>query len=119
LDGEPLAGAVIRLWPKADLNLGVYGGKTDAHGRIELKLIDGKLVKPGKYVVLVAKQAPPQNSGASPVEEEQISILSGPEAFRNSLPALYSDKERSPLVVDIKPGLNELTELKLFRRPTG
>src|SRR6516162_7934970 len=94
LDGQPLADAVIRLWPKDDLNLGVYGGKTDATGTIELRLQGGKLVKPGKYVVLVAKQVPRKQTARHPTEEEQITILSGPDGFRNFLPALYSDKER-------------------------
>ena len=82
-----------------------------------MKLIDGKEVKPGRYLVLVAKQAPRKQAARHPTEEEQITILSGPEGFRNSLPALYSDKARCPFVFDIKSGPNELPPLKLSRRP--
>jgi hypothetical protein len=114
-DGQPLADAVIRLWPKEDLTLGVYGGKTDAEGKMELAYPGGKLVKPGKYVVLVAKQPPHDQTSAGSREKEQITILSGHEAFRNVLPAIYSDKTRSPLVVDIKPGHNDLSRLELTR----
>lgn len=50
-------------------------------------------------------------------EEEQVNILSGPEGFRNLLPAIYSDKARSPFTVTIRPGPNELPPMELKSRP--
>ena len=117
LDGQPLAGAVIRLWPKDDLRLGVYGGRTDEMGRIELMPRDGQGVKPGKYLVLVAKADPRKGAGLDPRTEEQRQILGGPEGFRNLLPERYSDKARCPFLVEIKEGANELPPLELTSRP--
>jgi hypothetical protein len=71
-------------------------------------------VKPGKYVVLVAKEAPRAKKGGEPKElADQITILSGPEGFRNLLPERYSDKAQSPFVVDIRNGNNDLGPLPL------
>jgi len=118
LDGQPLADAVVRLWPKDDLSLGVYGGKTNAEGKIEFNLADGKRIKPGWYVLLFAKEAPRRKAGStSREEEEQLNILSGPEGFRNMLPATYSDKSRSPFLVEIRSGANELPPANLTSRP--
>jgi hypothetical protein len=118
LDGRPLDGAVVQLWPRDDLKLGVYGGKTDADGKIVFHLAEGQRIKPGRYVLLIAKRAPrPTARASSPREEEQVNILSGPEGFRNLLPAIYSDKARSPFTVEIRPGPNELPPMELKSRP--
>src|SRR4051794_6950977 len=91
LDGKPLPHTDVNFWPKDDPTLGTYGTRTGAAGRFELfrDPRPGAYIKPGRYVALVAKVT------AAPAEVEAAAVSSN---VRNSLPPIYDDKEKSPLV---------------------
>jgi hypothetical protein len=110
LDGKPLAGAVVQLWPQDDLTLGVYYGETltDADGRFRLKGRDGPEVKPGKYVLLVKLLVPKDGAAAADPRS----------GGQNLLPELYSDQKRTPHNnIDITPGHNDLPPFDLKSKP--
>ena len=111
LDGKPLAGAVVQLWPQDDLTLGVYYGEalTDADGRFRLKGRDGPEIKPGKYVLLVKVLVPKEGAAGN------ADPRSGGQ---NMLPELYSDQKRTPYNnIDITPGHNDLPAFDLKSKP--
>jgi hypothetical protein len=116
MDGKPLAGAIVQMWPQDDLTLDVYYGDgiTDADGRFKLKGRDGPSVKPGKYVLLVKLLASrgdaPQGGDAAKADPRG----GGP----NLLPEVYSDRERTPHNhIEIVPGANELPPFELKSKP--
>lgn len=108
LDGKPITDAGIQFWPKQDLNLGVYFGRTDPEGRYQLKSSNDEWVKPGKYVVIVAKEVNKQGKVPDLKEGDNMMLYAAPGMLRNVLPAVYADKDRSPFVVEVKPGDNDL-----------
>jgi hypothetical protein len=109
LDGKPLGHTDVTFWPKDDSALGTYATRSGTDGRFELfrDPRPGSYIKPGRYVALVAKVTP------APAEVEVAAVASN---LRNSLPPIYDDKQRSPLIVDIKAGDNDVP-LDLKSRP--
>src|SRR5438128_1862090 len=101
LDDQPLAGARIDLWPKADLNLDSSGTTTDDQGYFELpdKYVPRKL-KPGEYRLLVTKYPVPK--GLAPDKAPLPLPMEGLPGTRSLVPGIYADKERSPLGVEIQ-----------------
>jgi hypothetical protein len=119
IDGKPLADAGVQFWPKGDLTLGVYGGQTDPEGRFQLKSRESEWVKPGRYVVIIAKEVDKQ--GKVPVfkEGEDMMKYAAPGMLHNILPGVYKDRDRSPFTVEVAPGDNELGPFDLKSRPQG
>jgi hypothetical protein len=113
LDRKPLAGAHVQFWPKENLKLGSYGATTDENGQFEITPDPrfSKLVKPGKYVVLVAKYKQPK--GAKPNEAGPLPLAFGPNGAPNLLPGIYNDKYRTPLVAEVTVGDNDLPVFEL------
>jgi hypothetical protein len=103
LDGAPLAGAEVRLYPKTDVDLGSYLGTTDSNG---VAVIEGDrrfpdAIRPGAYIVVVRlPDAPP------------VGIPGTPQSPR-ALPAKYGDRTRTPLSVEIQQGVNAPVTLEL------
>jgi hypothetical protein len=103
LDGTPLAGAEVRLYPRTDLDLGSYLGTTDTNG---VAVIQGDnrfpdAIRPGAYGVVVRlPDSPP------------VGIPGAPQS-RRALPAKYGDRTRTPLSVEIQPGANAPPILEL------
>ena len=118
LDGEPLAGAEVRFWPKDEPDLGAATAVTRADGTFEV-LRDprpGAGLKPGRYVILVARYAggrpqPEKDAAVAPAQEGII-----PGTF-NQLPARYNDRDRCPFTVEVGKGHNDFP-LALERRPS-
>lgn len=115
LDGSPLAGAEIQLYPQSDLRLGVCYAKTRADGTFEM-IPDPRVsskVRAGTYVVLISKLVPREGAVIKP--DIAMPAEEGP-AFRNVVPPEFGDPKRSPLVVEVKPGPNELQAFELYSR---
>jgi hypothetical protein len=112
LDKKPLAGAGVWFWPKDDIELDVYNGKTNDEGHFELKSRTLPYVKPGTYVVRIAKDVKVKD-GKPPDETDDMMLLAKPGALKNILPAKYFDLAKPEFIVEVKPGLNELPAFKL------
>ena len=114
LDGEPLSGADILLIPQGT-TLGQGGaGRTDASGRFSLKSPDGKFegVVQGGYRVVINKLVTPD--GADFVPTPDMDPMTA--AYREILPAIYSDSVHTTLTAQIGPGTPPL-EFKLVSQP--
>jgi hypothetical protein len=117
LDGQPLAGAEVKIWPKDDPSLGAATAVTKADGSFVVfkDPRPGAGLKPGRYVILVAKfggarPAAPTDAAVAPAEE---GILPG--TF-NQLPRRYNDKDQSPFVIEFTRGDNTI-QVALESRP--
>jgi hypothetical protein len=115
LDGKPLQGAAVHFWPREDLDLGVYQGKTGPDGRFQLKGRFGPEVKPGRYVVLLFLDV--KKDGTLPRDDDDWKELAVPGALRNTLPPRYSDKANPPFTVEVKDGDNVLEPFQLSSQP--
>ena len=116
LDTEPLTDADVRIIPKDDPSLGDgCGGRTAADGKVEILVSSKKPMRPGRYVVLVTKTV--GKDGTAIKMDEDIAVRPGRDgAGRNSLPAIYNDRERSPLIVTLSAGENTVP-LVLKKQP--
>ncbi|OAI38693.1 hypothetical protein AYO40_01680 [Planctomycetaceae bacterium SCGC AG-212-D15] len=115
LDGQPVSDASVQLWPKEKLGLGVYSGRTDAVGRFLLRTREVPEVKPGEYCALVSREV--KKDGTLPGPGDDWMALAAPGALRNTLPAIYYNREHPQFIFDIKPGDNDLPlELKTPKR---
>jgi hypothetical protein len=115
LDGRPLPDALVQLYPKDDLSLGLYYGSTDADGRFTLRGREGPVLKPGRYVVLVKRLVKKDGKPPGPDEDQTAYVMPG--SLRNTVPEVYSDRERSPHTVELVAGHNDLPTLELKSRP--
>jgi hypothetical protein len=111
LDGKAVSDAGVQFWPDEDLSLGVYYGKTDASGKFELQDRSGKWIKPGNYLVLVAKDVKPDGRVPDPKEDQML--LARPGALRNALPPRYFDRANPLFRTNVVPGHNELPPFEL------
>lgn len=108
LDGKPLAGAEVKFWPKDDLKLNAYTAITRADGTFEIfkDPRPGTGLKPGRYVILVAKFG-----GAAATVREDVAAAPAQEGFMpgtyNTLPSKYNDKDKCPFVVALHQGDND------------
>ncbi len=114
LNGTPLADAGVQLRPKEDPGVLAYAATTGPDGRFQIATPDGKPVKPGRYVVLVTKLV--KKDGTLPKEDDPPRELA-PGALRSVIPELYGDENRSPLVVEIQEGNNDLPPFDLNSGP--
>ncbi len=105
LDGKVLPSAGVQFWPKEELELGVYSGKTNAEGRFELSSRAAKSVKPGAYKVLITREV--KKDGQVPGPGDDWNILKQPGALHNTLPPRYSDRFEPALTVEVHPGTND------------
>ena len=80
--------------------------------RFEINANNGKSVKPGKYIALVAQWVRPDGTPPNPLDHEE-GMVDRRGAFRNLLPATYNNKNQSPLVVEIVRGHNDVPTLAL------
>jgi hypothetical protein len=115
LDGQPLTGANVQFYPKEDLTLGLYYGRTGPDGRFTLRGRAGPAVKPGRYVVLVRRLV--KKDGAVPRDDEDQTAFLAPGSLKDDLPEHYGDVARSPHTVEVGPGPNELPPIELKRQP--
>jgi hypothetical protein len=112
VDKKPLARAGVQFWPKDDMELDVYSGKTDDEGRFELKSRTLPYVKAGTYIVLIAKDVKVKD-GKPPDETDDMMQLARPGALKNILPAKYFDRAHPVFIVEVKSGPNELPAFEL------
>lgn len=111
LNGKPLAGARVTFWPKEKLRLGSFEGVTDEEGRYDIKPNPERGEgHAGEYRALIAQyvkpsQAPTEGLPGVNMEAEVYGI--------NILPRIYRDEKKSPLVVDVYKGVNELPPFNL------
>jgi hypothetical protein len=92
LDGEPLSDAGIAFFPEQD-EAEMVVGTTDQEGRYLITPAAGESIAYGKYKVVVSKRAQP-----TPAEVEAFIT---PEEL---IPAKYSDKSQTELIVEVKSG---------------
>lgn len=100
LDGKPLSGANLRFIPSTTKTPGKGGwALTDDDGRYVAKSSDGAAELPtGEYQVLVTSGAPLEDADAPPPTKTP---------GQATVPALYGDIGRSPLVVGFRRGAGE------------
>jgi len=105
LDGKALPSAGVHFWPKDDLELGVYSGKTDAEGRFEMSSRAGKWVKPGRYIALISLDV--KKDGTVPGPGDDWNMLKRPGALHNILPARYNNRSQPAFTVEVVEGTND------------
>jgi hypothetical protein len=116
LDGQPLADANVIFWPKHDLELGTYRGKTGPDGTFEMKGRDDSVVKPGDYVALVSREVKTKD-GTVPRPDDDREELAVPGALRNTLPPKYNDRDKPLFTATVHAGDNELAPFALKSKP--
>ncbi|MCI0682933.1 MAG: carboxypeptidase-like regulatory domain-containing protein [Gemmataceae bacterium] len=108
LDSKPLSEARVTFEGPSGGNVAV----TNEEGKFEL---DGtsaqKSLKAGKYLVLVSKFVDKKTGQAPPPEEYGQLEASG--LGKQVVPFKYTDRENTPLNVDIVEGKNELKPFEL------
>jgi len=120
LDGQPLGQKNLYFSPEAGTpGLGA-GGNTNSDGSFELLAVVGgalndmKGAQVGKYRVVVSEPMFPietemqvQGQGSEP--EVAIGLPQAPKrGEKPTIPSAYSNKETTPLVVEVKAGENDL-----------
>jgi len=107
LDGAPLDGANLQLVGTSDPALGMHSTSTDAEGKFSFTEPGDSTtpIKTGSYVVLVSKRTLPPDAANLPG--------GGMGADKEIVPAVYQDKEKSPLKVDVNAAKTELPPLQL------
>ncbi len=98
--GKPLPNAEVYLLPKTDVNLASHNATTDEEGKFVIRTegASDRPVEPGTYVAVINKYV---QKGDDPMSATNI------------VPVQYTDRNKSPLVVDIKLGTNELARFTL------
>jgi hypothetical protein len=109
MDGKPLAGASVNFEGDSASKLGGFGGVTDDQGKFVIQ-VKGAEIKAGKYRVLINKYVDPKGKAIDPEELEQLKA-SG--TLKNIVPTKYNSVVESELIVDLKPGANELQPFDL------
>jgi hypothetical protein len=105
LDGAPLAAAEVRFVPKgSNPDLGTAVATTTADGAFTIKpdSQSNNLLRPGRYIVLVAKVVSTEPGGA----------MGTPTV--NLVPAEYSLQDQTPLDVELKNGDNTLPPFEIL-----
>jgi hypothetical protein len=64
-------------------------------------------IKPGRYVALVVKYGAKEGWPPKPGEDLPVGPVEGMPWMKNTLPPIYNDKDRSPLIVEIQTGDND------------
>lgn len=102
LDGQPLADADVLFVPKDDTSLGTHAATTDSEGKFRLIPDRNIPIKPGVYVVTVSKL---ESTGAG--KRRALGKMV------NTLPLVYSKRDRTPLKADIQQGDNKLAPFEI------
>jgi len=107
LDGAPLEGANLQLVGASDPSLGMHSTSTDAQGKFTFSESGDSTtpIKNGSYVVLVSKRTLPPDAASLPG--------GGMGADKEIVPAIYQDKEKSPLKVEVNTAKMELPAMQL------
>jgi len=127
LDGQPLDGAQVGFVPE---NSALPGGGATTKSKGEFEIVPYKnanVLEPGVYAVTVNKlELPPKMQAKlkdlppdSALAKQMSGALGpmGPAGVRtNVVPPQYRAKERTPLKVTLKAGLNELEPFELKSR---
>jgi hypothetical protein len=113
LDKKPLPLAGVVFWPKDDMDLGVYNGKTDEDGRFELTARLQPYVKAGVYKVLIAKDVKTKDGKPPDEKTDDMVLLKQRGALKNILPPRYFDRDNPVFVVEVMPGANDLPPFEL------
>jgi len=108
LDTKPVSEARVTFQGPAGGNVAV----TNEEGKFEF---DGsgpyKTLKPGKYIVLVTKVVD-KKTGQVPAPEEYEQLVAS-NMGKSVIPYIYTERETSPLNVDIVEGPNDLKPFEL------
>jgi len=107
LDGAPLDGANLQLVGTSDPTLGMHSAGTDAQGKFTFSEPGDSTtpIKSGSYVMLVSKRTLPPDAANLPG--------GGMGADKEVVPAVYQDKQKSPLKVDVNGAQTELPAMQL------
>lgn len=85
---------------------------TNEEGKFEF---DGtsayKTLKPGKYIVIVTKMVDKKTGKVPPPEDYEQMVAAG--TGKSVIPDIYTERETSPLNVDIVEGANDLKPFEL------
>jgi hypothetical protein len=121
LDGKPLGLKNIYFSPDEGTPGAGAGGNSKADGTFELLAVVGGAVEDmpgapvGKYRVVVAEPMFPIETemavqGESDQPEVAVGLPSPPKkADKMAIPSIYSNKDTTPLRVEVKPGGSQLT----------
>ncbi len=115
LNGKPLQGAAITFVPVGNDAVRRAYGKTDATGRYELmtpvrgrSIDESKGAIPGKYQVMINKLRMPDGSDVTDDVTDADAMEKGAV---ESLPAIYSDPEKTRLTADVSKAGEQGTEI--------
>jgi hypothetical protein len=106
LDDAPLANAQVTLLPEDRSGPGRFRGTTADDGTLELPLAGEPSLPPGRYKVLVIKEAikkgarPPAEMKNDPTQLRVMGMMA------NVLPPRYADASTTPLSADVVSGSN-------------
>ena len=121
LDDKPLAGAQVVFYPNEDRKLDIsIPSSTNATGAFTLarNVQTEVILKPGTYRVLVGKFTRARPDAADKANENPEADPDYDEyRGRNILPPIYNHKQKSPIVVEIKPGENDV-KVELRSKPS-
>jgi hypothetical protein len=99
LDGQPASNTLVTYIPQGTTGGTGGSGMTDSTGRYEIVSPQGKRgLPPGKYKVTVSRRLNPDGS-PPPADEWPIESQA-----RETLPAKYSDKDKTELSINLAEG---------------
>lgn len=103
MDGQPLSSAQVQLMPKDSPGGSTYTTVTKEDGTFEIRPTNAqdRPVAEGKYAVTVTKTGAPKGAKAG---EMATVVLT---------PAIYGDRTKTPLAIEVKTGSNELPTIEL------
>ncbi len=108
LDSKPVSEARVTFEGPGGGNVAT----TNEEGKFEF---DGsgpyKTLKPGKYIVLVGKIVDKKTGKVPPPEDYEQMVAAG--TGKSVIPYIYTERETSPLNVDIVEGANDLKPFEL------
>jgi len=118
LGGQPLEGAAITFHPKnGDGNEAAAFGHSDASGGYKLSSVNGEPERgaiAGEYVITVSKIEENDPRAGMSYEEATMSRLQ--PTRRELVPAVYQNRERTPLSATVNKGRNTIN-IELSRNP--
>jgi DNA-directed RNA polymerase subunit RPC12/RpoP len=115
LDGEPLVGAEVIFRGEKE-KLGPFKGTTIAGGQYKLIGNTAAGIPLGSYKVTVTHLAPKGKGVVMPTTPVEIAKLKAEGKLINTIPPMYSDEQKTPLVYTVKSGSNPL-DLPLKKGP--
>lgn len=109
LDGKPLVGATVTFLPTRPQQHGAVG-TTDAEGKYTLFVGDNAGAQPGSYKVFIQHYT---KRDGTPIEITPDTDMETIGDVKQSLPARYSDPERTELTVDVPEDGTENADFQL------